>query len=35
MTEWLCKFCRVWNIIDHRFCKICLARKEYASKEER
>ena len=35
MREWLCKFCHTWNVLDHRFCRTCLARKHYATKEER
>jgi len=34
-TEWLCKFCRVWNALAHRYCRVCLARQAYATKEQR
>lgn len=34
-VEWLCKFCKVWNVWAHRFCKLCLAQKQYAQKETR
>lgn len=34
-TEWLCKFCGVWNTLTHRYCKRCLAKLSYALKEQR
>lgn len=33
--EWFCKFCSVWNLWVHRFCKKCLGAKAYAMKEQR
>lgn len=35
ITQWLCKFCHIWNLVEHKWCPKCLARQDYAKQATR